>query len=378
MKRILALLILACFVSFGIAQITSNPPLPTANDEVVITFDATQGNGNLAGYTGDVYTHTGVKIEGEPNWQFVIGTWGNNTTQPKLTRIETNLYELTITPSIRQYYNVPADKKILQMCFVFRAAAGSPQSEDLFVDVVEDGLTIKINSPQWEAPFYNFGASLSIEAQANSSENIILYVNNEEVSSSSSNTISYSHSIDQYGKQWVKAVATAGDESVADSVYFYVRGTIPVAELPSGLIPGINITGEDEVTLVLHDPPALKQFAFVIGDFNEWELDDDYYMNRTPDGKYYWITLSNLEPTQEYIYQYWIDGELKIADPYTEKVSDPWNDKWISSITYPNLVEYPVGKTTGIASVFQIQQEEYVWEATDFVQIGRASCRERV
>ena len=367
MKRILALLILACFVSFGIAQITSNPPLPTANDEVVITFDATQGNGNLAGYTGDVYTHTGVKIEGEPNWQFVIGTWGNNTTQPKLTRIETNLYELTITPSIRQYYNVPADKKILQMCFVFRAAAGSPQSEDLFVDVVEDGLTIKINSPQWEAPFYNFGASLSIEAQANSSENIILYVNNEEVSSSSSNTISYSHSIDQYGKQWVKAVATAGDESVADSVYFYVRGTIPVAELPSGLIPGINITGEDEVTLVLHDPPALKQFAFVIGDFNEWELDDDYYMNRTPDGKYYWITLSNLEPTQEYIYQYWIDGELKIADPYTEKVSDPWNDKWISSITYPNLVEYPVGKTTGIASVFQIQQEEYVWEATDFV-----------
>lgn len=367
MNKVFIFLILLGLTFASKSQITSNPALPTATDEVVITFDATQGNGNLAGYTGDVYTHTGVKIEGNPNWQYVIGTWGNNTTQPKLTRIGTNLYQLTITPSIRQFYDVPADMKIVQMCFVFRASGGSPQSEDLFVDIVEEGLTVKINSPQWDSPFYNFGALLNIEAQANSSENITLFVNNQEVSTTSNSLITYTHTVDLYGKQWVKAVATAGSESVADSVYFYVRGEVPVVDLPSGVIPGINITGEDEVTLVLHDPPALKQFVFAIGDFNDWELDDDYYMNRTPDGKHYWITLSDLDPTKEYIYQYWIDGELRLADPYTEKVSDPWNDKWISSITYPNLIEYPVGKTSGIASVFQVQQEEYVWEATDFV-----------
>ncbi|HHN48177.1 MAG TPA: T9SS type A sorting domain-containing protein, partial [Bacteroidales bacterium] len=52
--------------------------------------------------------------------------------------------------------------------------------------------------------------------------------------------------------------------------------------------------------------------------------------------------------------------------PYTHKVIDPWNDKWIPSTTYPNLIQYPEGKTTGIASVFQTAQVAYEWEITDF------------
>lgn len=371
MKRfvifIQSLLILTISFNNVFAQvISSSPALPTATDDVVVTFNAALGGGNMAGYPGDVYAHTGVIVEGNASWQYVIGSWGNNTTQPQLTRIGTDLYQLNITPSIREFYNVPENVTIIKLCFVFRASTGSPQSEDLFIDVVEEGLTVKLTSPQWELPFYNFGSSLNIEAQANSSETIILYVNNTEVSSTTEADIAFDYTIDSYGKQWVKAVATYGSDTVADSVYFYVRGEIPVASLPSGAVPGVNIIGTDEVTLVLHDPPALKEFVFIIGDFNDWELDDTYYMNRTPDGKHYWITLTDLNPTTEYIFQYWVDGEIKLADPYCDKISDPWNDKWISSTNYPNLIQYPDGKTSGVASVFQIQQEEYQWEVATF------------
>ncbi|MDD3566767.1 MAG: alpha-amylase family glycosyl hydrolase [Bacteroidales bacterium] len=366
MKKLILLILIYSVAVGAHSQVTTSPTLPTASDEVVITFNASSSD--LAGYTGDVYAHSGVRIEGSTTWRYVIGSWGNNTTQPKLTRVAANTYTLLIEESVRKFYNVPDNESITQMCFVFRSSDASKQTEDIFVDVVKEGLSVKIKSPDKEKPFYAFGSNVTVDVQANSSTSISLFIDGDEVTTSSTNQIEYTHTISNYGLQWVKAVATDGTEEVADSSYFYVLGgDAPVASLPEGAIPGINVTGTDEVTLVLHDPPAKKEFVFAIGDFSDWLLDEAYLMNRTPDGKHHWLTITGLEPAKEYIYQYWIDGEIKLADPYTEKVSDPWNDKYISSTTYPNLISYPEGKTTGIASVFQIEAEEYQWEATNFV-----------
>lgn len=52
-------------------------------------------------------------------------------------------------------------------------------------------------------------------------------------------------------------------------------------------------------------------------------------------------------------FQYFIDGKTKIADPYTEKILDPWNDSYILNETYPDLIQYPTGKTEGIVSVYK-------------------------
>lgn len=366
MKKYILLQVFALFSLLGSGQITTLPVLPTATDQVVVTFDATLGSGNMAGYTGDVYAHTGVKIEGNPSWQYVIGSWGNNATQPKLTRIGADKYTLTIGPSIREYYGVPAHEKIVQMCFVFRASSGTPQTEDLFVDVVEEGLTVQISSPTADKPFYNYLSTITIEATANLSTSISLFINSTEVASTTNEQITYSHTTDSYGLQWVKAIASDGTNQVADSAYFYVPNEVPIAPLPANVTPGVNVTGDNEVTLVLHDPSAKKESVFAIGDFCNWMPHDDFYMNRTPDGTHYWVTLSNLNPTQEYIYQYWVDGTLKLADPYTHKVSDPWNDKYISENNYPNLVQYPQSKTTGIASVFQVEENLYTWQSEDF------------
>ena len=92
------------------------------------------------------------------------------------------------------------------------------------------------------------------------------------------------------GTHWLEARAGGGIDIVYDSLLIFIRGEVPVAELPSGVIPGINYLDDNSVTLVLHDPAKKKKYAFVIGDFNNWSVSDDSYMSRTPNGDYYWIT----------------------------------------------------------------------------------------
>jgi glycosidase len=100
----------------------------------------------------------------------------------------------------------------------------------------------------------------------------------------------------------------------------------------------------------------------VIGEFNNWNLDNNYQMKQTLDTSRFWIQLDNLNKGQEYAYQYVVDGALKIADPFTQKILDPSNDQFIDSNTYPDLKLYPVGKTTGNVSILQTAQVPYNWK----------------
>jgi hypothetical protein len=65
-------------------SITTNPALPIDSKPVTITFDSSKES-RLGYFTSDLYAHTGVILEGSSSWQHVIGTWGNNSVQPKLT-----------------------------------------------------------------------------------------------------------------------------------------------------------------------------------------------------------------------------------------------------------------------------------------------------
>lgn len=363
--NLLAFILLTVANSFA-QVITTDPPFPTADAPVTITFNAAQGGGGLAGYTGDVYTHTGLILQGQSAWQHVIGNWGNNANQPKMTRIAPNIYTLQITPSIRQFYGASPQAAIQKMAFVFRASTGSPQTEDLFVDVYSAGLNINIASPQ-NGTIVGLNETFDIQASASEADSMFLFLNTTLLSAVAGNSVSFELLADTPGTQWIKVTAKQEAQTVSDSVSIFVRGAVPVAELPAGMINGINYISNNTVTLVLHDPPALKQYVFVIGDFNNWMAHEDYYMNRTPDGTRYWLTINNLEAGKEYIYQYFIDSELRLADPYSQKIIDPWNDKWIPSSTYPNLIQYPNNKTTGIASILQTAQTPFAWEATDFI-----------
>ncbi|MEI7982857.1 MAG: alpha-amylase family glycosyl hydrolase, partial [Bacteroidota bacterium] len=197
---------------------------------------------------------------------------------------------------------------------------------------------------------------------------LALYLDNSLVSQTASASLSQMISIQDLttGIHWVKAVAQNGKATAEQETSIFIRGPITEAALPTGTKPGINYISPTSATLVLNDPPAYKQYAYVIGDFNNWSLSPSGAMNRTPDGRYYWVTLTGLISGQEYAYQYLLNGSLKIADPYCNKVLDPWNDPYISSTIYPDLKPYPSGKTTGIASVLQTHQTEYNWQVTSF------------
>ena len=365
-KKITTMLFMLMVSLAGFSQVSSDPAFPLDTAPVTIMFDAT--GTALDGYTGDLYTHTGVIIEGNSNWQHVIGDWGNNTNQPQLTRTGANTYELEITPDIRTFYEVEEQEVVEKMAFVFRAAAGSPQSADLFIDVFSNELSILISEPAEESVIVGLEETLDVVAGSPSAETLQLWLNGDMVYESTTSPIEYTFDISTFSGIWeehtVVAKAIDGDLSAYDTLTIVVVDDPVVEALPDGYLEGVNVLSQSSVALVLYAPG--KERVFAIGDFTDWRLSVDGAMKITPDGDYFWVVLNDLDPQQQYGYQYDVDGELRIADPYAELILDPWNDEYITEETFPNLKPYPDGKTDHVVSVFQIEDDEYQWQIEDF------------
>ena len=139
--------------------------------------------------------------------------------------------------------------------------------------------------------------------------------------------------------------------------------------MPSGVQEGINIIDAQTVTFVLYDKDKngkSKDYAYILGDFNNWTLanDETSQMNRDDAAGCWWITVNGLDTNKEYAFQYYVGdkgGEsIRIGDPYCEKILDPNNDKYIQASTYADDMTYPA-KAKGIVSVFQTQKDNYSW-----------------
>ncbi len=351
--------------------VTTDPEFPTESDAVTIYFHADEGNQGLMDYDGDIYAHTGVitnQSTSSSDWKHVIAGWYENTDKAKLTEVSTNLYKLEIQPSIKEFYAVDEGEEILQLAFVFRNSDGSKEGKeadgsDIFADVYPPGLSVNIISPTDDYIILP-GEQINISASSNDADSMHLWIDDVLISKLAGTSIdsAYTENIAESHKIVVQAKNT--DETATDSVYYFARGNNTIAELPSGWIKGINYLADDSVGLVLFAPN--KEFIFVIGDFTDWSLNENYMMNVTPNDSVYWLSIGGLTAEKEYIFQYYIDGELRIADPYTEKTSEQ-NDKYILEETYPGLIEYPEDQTTNVASVLQTNQDEYQWKNDDFV-----------
>ncbi|MFT5748841.1 MAG: 1,4-alpha-glucan branching enzyme [Ancylomarina sp.] len=354
--------------SIGIGQITiSDPTFPTEDNPVTITFDASLGTAGLKDYTGDIYAHTGVftdKSNGE--WIYVKAEWNDNIEACKMTRVSANIYKLDITPSIRGFYGVPSNETIEKMAFVFRSHDGSKEGKDdggkdIFVDLSEGGLNVEFAKPV-DNTIFGKNESVLITANSEASDNLELLIDGVSMTATTSTQLNLSYTPNAAGNHQLIAVATASGEEARDTVNIVLREDTPLASKPNGIKDGINYIDDHTVTLALYAPN--KEYIFVIGDFNDWNYDNNFQMNK--DGDYFWITLDNLTAGKEYIFQYVIDGTIKIADPYADKLLDPWNDSYISASTYPTLITYPTDKTSEIASVFQTAQTNFTWDDTDF------------
>lgn len=348
------------FSVLGWSQITTVPELPVDNKALTITFNSAE-EGRLGYFTGDLYAHTGVNIEGVGSWQHVIGDWGQNDAQPKLTHLGNGIYELEIKPDINTFYSVSGNEKVINISFVFRSADNSKQTNDLILTVYEEGLNVQLNSPANPSILelntnYTFLASSSEEA------NLQFLINGDVVKTVLGKSISKDVIFDSMGQFWVKVIAEINGVLAVDSAFICIREEAIIETLPLGARKGISYPDNQSAQLVLWAPG--KSHVYLLGDFNNWLPDNNYQMKK--DGDYFWFDLTGLESAKEYLFQYFIDGEIRIADPYTEKVSDPWNDKNIPSSVYPNLIAYPEGIAQGIASVLQPGQNKYEWTITDF------------
>ncbi|MBN1598579.1 MAG: T9SS type A sorting domain-containing protein [Bacteroidales bacterium] len=358
---------LAQFFNVNAQIIEADPEYPTQEEPADITFHVNRCGCNLEGYTGDIYAHTGVTTP-SGHWQYVLTDWNTNLEKAKLEKIDDTTYVLHITPDIETYYEVAGGTEILGLDFVFRNTNGSQQTADLTYPVFEEGLTVILNYPNGNIVVenedtINVQAEVAVIGSANP-DSVTLYVDDAVVWVSYTDTLMHNIIVDNTGKHWIKVTAENDTYSSSDSVFYFVRNEILTADLPEGVRDGINYIDTSTVTLVLHAP--YKDNVLVIGDFNNWELDNNYLMNRTADEERYWLTIQDLTKGEEYAFQYLIDGNLRIAEPYTEKVLDPNNDPGIPESTYPDLKEYPYGKTTGLVSVFKTNDANYEWTITDF------------
>ncbi len=380
--RILRIFILLLCISYGsMAQIvTSVPAIPTDNQSVVLTYDATKGTAGLKDYAGDVYAHIGVitdKSSSNTDWRYVVAAWGINVDKAKMTRTAANTYQLTLTPDVRQYFGVPAGEVIQKIAVVFRSGAmvggvylegKDTGSKDILLDVFASGFNLVIQQPA-KNQIYQQYANIPFSASVSATANLELYLNNTKVIFLSGTTISYNFNLPA-GEYWIKARAITTSKTLADSVFVYVIGSQVTETKPATALKGINYPDTQSATLVLWAP--YKQSVFVIGDFNDWRPSASSRMKK--DGDYYWLTIPNLTPGKEYAFQYLVDGSLKIADPYTDKILDPSNDQYITAATYPNLIAYPAGKTDGNVSVLQTNKPKYSWQIANFIPPASDTC----
>ncbi|MCW1735907.1 alpha-amylase family glycosyl hydrolase [Anaerorudis cellulosivorans] len=272
-----------------------SPAEPDADKELTIIFKAPKTSA-LYGYKGDVYIHTGVVSEGQ--WLYVPATWEQNLEKCKMAVVEPNVWSITLSPSIRQWFG-SGETPVTKIGIVIRSADGTKKGleNDFFITVTDNR-------------FHPFEPA-----------------------------------------------------------------AIKYAPLPDNIIDGINIINNSTVTLVLYDKDKEgnhKDFAHVVGDFNNWTLsnDEQSQMYRDDNKGCWWITLSGLDADKEYAFQYYVgtkNGEItRLADAYARKILDPEHDPDISDSTYPDNKTYPKKGAIGIVSVFKIQPDSYSWQVSNF------------
>ena len=357
------------------------PALPAASDSITITFDATRGNGGLAG-SSEVYLYSGLitdKSTSPSDWKYVKSpSFTAPDVASKMTMVAANKFQIKLVP--QSFYNVPASEKILKLVMVFRNADGSKagrnaDNSDVYIPIYEkDKLNVRFTAPEFQplyipSPVINIqtiGQEMTIAAASSKNANLTLSLNGENFATASNrNTVSGVAKIKATGQQLVKITASDGASTAEASFKFTINGDVQTAVLPAGAKDGVTFTNNGtSVIFNLYAPQ--KEYAYVIGDFNDWETTPGAFMKRTPDGNRWWVQIDNLDPNKEYAYQYFVNGQLRIADPYSEKILDPSNDPFITATTYPNLKLYPAGKTTGNVSTFYANETGYSWQVNNF------------
>jgi pullulanase/glycogen debranching enzyme len=371
MKKITFLLLFITSLGFSQVTITPNPFEITAS--ITISIDASSSATDCNGLSNPtkVYMHAGVGDETNAWGTNVIGNWGTDDGVGEMTlNSANNRWEITIVPKTYFSLSDAEATSITNMGMVFRNAAGNQEMKDngcsdFIFNVGSFQLTL--NSPTTTTTVLNSGETLSINANTSLVASIVLKANGTIIDQAS-NLTSYSFSPTVTENTTFVLEATNSGETKSSTFQAVVKPTVTEATLPSEMKDGINLNPTDntKATLVFYAPG--KEFVHLIGSFNNWEINDAYLLKKDTAKDRFWIELTGLTPQTDYSYQYIIDADLRVADPYSTVVLTEYNDQYINTTTYPNLPSYPAGKTNHAVTLLRTGDADYVWQNTSFTK----------
>ena len=371
--RKITLFLSLVFATILTAQVTTVPGIIQKgyDGEIIVIFNPNEGNKGMVGAT-QCYAHTGLITSASSNggdWKNVIDSWRGSNTKGKMTK-EGNNWKLVI-PNVYDFYGCPKSTEIKQLAFVFHDGPGgskegkTAEGADIFVDLVDAGLAASIVSDMPEIS--SVGNSVTLNCYATLNATLTLKLNGSVVKTATGTEMTYTHKLDKQGNYDFELTVSNDKETKTASVSTCVPNNPTKANRPTGIINGIYYDKSDDTKVTLCTYAGSKtepaKHVFVVGDFNDWTISNDYQLKQANDSAYFWIELNGLTPQQEYAMQYVVvraDGVVKrISDLYSEKVLHK-EDQWEPKQNDPTLMDYPLAGD-GYVTVIQTAKPEFKW-----------------
>lgn len=361
--------LLICSLTTFSQVLSVSPAYPTVNDTVTIIYNAVLGNGALAGIA-PIFMHTGVITKESANnhdWMHKKAGWYELDSSLMMQNIGTNLFKAKF--HVKSWYGINLQEIVKELCFVFKNADGSlagknTDGSDILVHVYQPNVFARFTTPADFPLMPALSSQIHVTVSSKGKSMINLYHDGSLVAQAYDSVLSINLTASSYGKHWYWFNAQQNGQTVIDSMYYIVPQPETLQNAPSGTRDGINYINDSTVILQLYAP--YKQQVYLIGDFNNWQLNPNYKLIKTVSQDHYWIQLNHLISKKEYRFQYLVDNTINIGDPYSDKFLDRWNDSQIHPTIYPNLIQYPVNKTSEMVSVLQTGQTPYHWQDTTY------------
>ena len=150
-----------------------DPVCPDADKPCTIKFNPASDN-PLYGYTGELYAHLGVVVDGE--WKFVPAEWGSTDEKIHFKKVADNSWELKLEPTVREYFG-SGETPVTQLALIVRTADGTKSHEsDQFCSATDNKYKAETFTPD---PLVTKklpeGAQLGINYNADNSVTFVFY-----------------------------------------------------------------------------------------------------------------------------------------------------------------------------------------------------------
>ena len=375
--RKITLFLSLVFATIAMAQVTTVPGIIQKgyDGEITVIFNPNEGNKGMVGAT-QCYAHTGIITSASSNdgdWKNVVEEWRKNTAKTQLEKDGAN-WKLVI-PNVYEFYGCPKTTEIKKLAFVFHdGPSGSKEGKtaegtDIFVELAEAGLAASIVGDIPEIA--SLGSTITLNCYATMPATLTLKLNGQVVKTETGSEMAYTQTLDKQGNYNFELTVATADETATAIASTCVPNDPTKANRPAGIVNGIYYDKADDTKVTLCTYAGSKtepaKHVFVVGDFNNWTISNDYQLKQANDSAYFWIELNGLTAQQEYAMQYVIvraDGVVKrISDLYSEKVLHK-DDAWEPQDLDPDLMDYPLAGD-GYVTVIQPGKPDFQWsEAT--------------